>query len=294
MITYFLPDPGIYGGIKVGYQFAELLSELGVRTVVASPGGKAPQWFKTSVAVVDEREALRQASGRDHIIFSLPYDYDRLRQTPARLVFHCQGTNPLHDPTFEDPDCLILTCWEQAARYVRENFGRRPIEVGIALSDCFFGSPYLKFSGRVAFMPRRGGETALACLRACPDLVFQPIDQLAEGPVSEIMARSEYYLATAEREWFGLPALEAMAAGCLVLSVPVLGGMDYLRDGDNCLVADPGEMPERLRWIAAPENARLRERIRHRARATAGPYRLSVQRRRLSQLLRSELGELLT
>ena len=64
-----------------------------------------------------------------------------------------------------------------------------------------------------------------------------------------------------------------MAAGCLVLSVPVLGGMDYLRDGDNCLVADPGEMPERLRWIAAPENARLRERIRHRARATAGPYR---------------------
>ena len=53
------------------------------------------------------------------------------------------------------------------------------------------------------------------------------------------MKHCSIYLATAEGEWSGLPALEAMSAGCVVVSVPVLGGMEYLDDGVNCRMAGP-------------------------------------------------------
>lgn len=289
MIYYFLPDPRIFGGIKVGYQFVQLLNDLRVPAVVASPQGKAPQWFSTSAAVLDEKEVLDQITKKDWIIFSLPYDYDRLKKTSVRIIFHCQGTNPIHDPTFRDSETLILTCWDQATRYVWDNYRREAVEVGIAISDCFYRSNPLTYHGMVSYMPRRGENTAATCIEENPDLFFQPIKGLNEVQVATIMQQSEYYLATSEGEWFGLPALEAMAAGCLVLTVPVLGGMDYLRDEDNCLVVEPETMPEKLSWIAAPEQMELRKQIRYRAMATAASYRLTLQKKQIAALLQNKL-----
>lgn len=289
VIYYFLPDPQIYGGIKVGYQFTELLNGFGISAVVASPGGKAPQWFQCSAPVASEETVLRNLTASDIVIFSLPYDYERLRQTPAHLVFHCQGTNPLHAPTFKDPHATILTCWNQATEYVKRHYAREPIDVGISISDCFFYAGELKYADVVAFMPRRGIELAETCMEACPGLNFFAIDKMHEKDTAMIMKGAEFFVATAENEWFGLPALEAMAAGCVVVSVPVLGGMDYLRDGENCVITEKEEMPERLRWIARPDNGMFRAKLRHHAIATAMHYRLSLQKRRLEGLLHSQL-----
>ncbi len=38
MNLYVLPGHGIYGGIKVGFQFASILATMGVRIAVATPG----------------------------------------------------------------------------------------------------------------------------------------------------------------------------------------------------------------------------------------------------------------
>jgi glycosyltransferase involved in cell wall biosynthesis len=290
MIYYFLPDSGIFGGVKVACQFADLLHRLGVPASVVLPGGKAPQWFPCQAAVWGEEQVRPSLSPSDWLMITWPPDYHRLQGLPAPLICHCQGTDELMDPIFADHRVPVLTCWQQATNYVVEHFGRSSVEVGIAISDCFFWDGGLKFDTLVSFMPRRGFPNVRKCLRRCPRLDFMPLDGLPEGEVARKLKQAGVFLATALGEQFGLPALEAMAAGCVVLSVPVKGGMEYLNNGENCLVVEPEQMAECLEWVTQPENRELRARMRSRAVATAMGYRISLQRERLSQLLRGELS----
>lgn len=293
MNVYLLPGTGVFGGIKVGFQFCDLLRELGRPCVVATPGGMAPEWFRSETAVIERSTALADVSSLDTVIFSLPHDNADLSTTPARKLFHCQGTDPLIDPVLADHGVSILTCWPQAESYAR-SAGRAPIDVGIGLSETFFYGGEAKLATQVAYMPRRGSETARACAARAPGLQFVPISGRTESGVAEIMKRSAFFLATAEDEWFGLPALEAMAAGCVVLSVPVLGGMDYLEDGMNCRIASPTALPDALIALASETSADLRVRIRDGARATAARYRPRQHLQRVRKALTGELGALLS
>ena len=294
MIYYFLPGTGIFGGVKVGCQFVEMLNSLGIRAVLAMPEGKASQWFDSRAAVVSDEEALAKITESDWAMITWPPDYERLRDLPAKLICHCQGTDVKMDPVFADHRFTILTCWGQAALYVREKFSRDSVDVGISISDCFYFDGGQKYANLVAYMPRRGFRTASSCIKKCHGLDFLPIEGLPEWEVSRLLKKSGIYLATAEGEQFGLPALEAMAAGCVVLSVPVKGGMEYLLDGDNCFVTQPEDLAARLQWIVRPENAPIMEKMRSRAMDTAFRYRASLQIQRLKGLLSSELRELIS
>lgn len=290
MNYYFLPGTGIFGGIKVGYQFTDLLNGLGARSVVVTPDGRAPDWFQSSAPTLSEDAAVARLTGRDCALFSLPHDYPKLAALSARLVFHCQGTDPLIDPVLADPRVTLLTCWPQATAYVREKTGRTSIEVGISVADSFYYRGQPKAPGRVAYMPRRGAELAAACQAAQPDLQFVPIDKATENEASEILQRCEYFIATSVNEWFGLPALEAMAAGCVVVSVPTVGGNDYLRDDLNARIATPATLAQVLAQLSAPGEYVTRARLRDHARVTAAGYRPSLQRKIVAGLLDTELS----
>ncbi len=292
MIYYFLPDTGIFGGVKVAGRFVETLGELGVRAVLVTPDGRAPQWFRCRAAVLAEREAIARLTPADWKMITWPPDYRRLRSLAGRLICHCQGTDARMDEIFADETVPILTCWTQASRYVRDRHSREPIEVGISTSLDFWFDGSRKFDNLVGYMPRRGVGIARRAIRSCRDLDFVPIDGLDERTVSRIMKRCGIFLATAVREEFGLPALEAMASGCLVVSVPVKGGREYLRDGDNCIVADPETVVDRLGSITRPAHIERRARLRSRGVATALRYRPAVQRARLRRLLDADLRAL--
>ncbi len=288
MIYYFLPDRGLFGGVKVGVQLVELLSSLGVRSVAVLPEGKAPLWFKSRAAVVSEEMAWERLSPQDWLMITWPPDYHRLMHR-GRLICHCQGTDALMEPIFADLDVPILTCWDQADEYVRIVHGRSTLPIGIAVSDCFFHDGSSKWDNRVAYMPRRGWEIVKACMQQNDHLDYQPIEGVNELGVARRLMSSGIYLSTSVGEQFGLPALEAMAAGCVVLSVPVKGGMEYLQSGINCLVVQPEEMPGALVWLADPKQAELRRLYRARAVKTALKYHMSEQRKTMMELLRGEL-----
>src|SRR5262249_48333467 len=138
MIYYFLPGTGIYGGVKVGGQFVDLLNSMGVPSVLVLDDGKAPDWFQMSSPVLSERETRQRFCSKDWAMFSYPGDYNRLKTFAQKIACHCQGTDPMIDPICADSSVLLLTCWSEAVDYVRSNFRRNPIEVGIAISDLFF------------------------------------------------------------------------------------------------------------------------------------------------------------
>lgn len=292
MIYYFLPGEGRFGGVKVGCQFVEALTSFGLPAVLAIPGGRAPGWMNLRAPVVDDRLAEERLSDGDWAILNWPLDYQRLKGLPGRRVLHCQGTDPLLDPILADPSVLVLTCWEQASRYCREGFGREPVEVGIEASPCFFGGGEEREENRVAYMPRRGYDLACRCMRECPDLDFVPIDGLDEAAVASTLKGCGLYLATSVGEWFGLPALEAMAAGCVVVTVPVLGGMEYLLPGETCVLAEADRLPAALAGIAAAGRSAERGRLRRHALAAAWGYHPGVVRPKLRALLDGPLREL--
>jgi glycosyltransferase involved in cell wall biosynthesis len=289
LIYYFLPGRGLFGGVKVAFQFIDLLTSLGVKIAAVLPDGRAPNWFFTTADVFSEAQVWPRLTDKDWLMITWPPDYWRLKNR-GRLICHCQGTDDRMAPIFADRDVPILSCWRQAEEYVRNVHGRRTIPVGIAISDCFFYDGQLKWDNRVAYMPRRGWHLVKRCMKANLYLDYQPIDGMREMRVSRSLMSSGVYLATSVGEQFGLPALEAMAAGCAVISVPVKGGLEYLLHEDNCLLVQPEALPKLLDWLMAPAQEALRRRFRTRAIATANAYRLSVQRRKLVQLLEGELS----
>jgi hypothetical protein len=294
MIYYFLPDSGKFGGVKVGCQLVDSLNHLGFSAIIVTPDGRAPDWFHGRFAVLPDAVAMRRIGADDCMVITWPPDHRRLAHLPARKVCHVQGTDPLMDPLFADPDYLLLSCWQQADDYARDNHARGTTGVGISISEIFFQGTQIKNGNQVAYMPRRGHHLVTPAIRRCSDLDFVAIDELHESGVAACLDQAGYFLATALGEQFGLPALEAMAAGCIVLSVPVRGGIEYLDDGENCLLVDPGELASRLHWISRPERAALRVQIAQRARATAANYHPQRHLKRLRATLNAGLGEMLS
>ena len=101
---------------------------------------------------------------------------------------------------------------------------------------------------------------------------------LAESRVAVCLPRAE--------EGFYLPALEAMAKGCLVVTLDCIGNRSFCRHEDNCMVAEAS--PESLlrmigRVLAMP--AAERRHVHRRARDTAVEHSLEVERKRFHEIL---------
>ena len=293
MILYVLPSIGRFGGVKVGFQFAELLRSCGVPVVMATPGGAAPDWFRCSVPVVPRESAIDRLGIGDVAIFSLPHDFDELRATGARSVFHCQGTDPLIDPIIADDGVVTLTCWDQAHRHVTERTGREPIDVGISVSDVFGTVAIDRRPRSIAYMPRRGLIDPIADHARSRGIELIAIDGDDERMVAAKMAAAEVFVAVSEGEWFGLPALEAMASGCAVVSVPVLGGMEFLIDGHTAMVRPIEEFGGVLDELLGIDGGSIRHELVRAGGSIIGRYRRAVHRRRVVDALSGPLGKIL-
>ena len=87
-------------------------------------------------------------------------------------------------------------------------------------------------------------------------------------------------------EGFYLPALEAMASGCLVVTLDCIGNRGFCRHDENCLVAEHGrESLFRASRRALAMSAAERCRMHRRARDTAAEHSLDVERQRFEAVL---------
>lgn len=93
--------------------------------------------------------------------------------------------------------------------------------------------------------------------------------------VPDWLAATSIWLLPTEREGMSVALLEALAAGCPVVSTDAPGNDEVLHHGDNALltpVGDVGALAESLRRIL--RDPRLRDRLVRRGRATAEEYSL--------------------
>ena len=90
-----------------------------------------------------------------------------------------------------------------------------------------------------------------------------------------------------DEEGFYLPALEAMAAGCTVVTFDCIGNRGFCRDGDNCLVAAAEVEPlADAVTNAAAMTTTEREQLLSSAIATVRSHSLDAERQRFHDILR--------
>jgi glycosyltransferase involved in cell wall biosynthesis len=87
---------------------------------------------------------------------------------------------------------------------------------------------------QISYMPRRNCEDArrvlaiLAARNALDGVEVVAIDGLPAGEVAAVLRRSAVFLTLGYQEGFGLPGVEAMACGAIVVGFDGNGGREYL------------------------------------------------------------------
>lgn len=75
----------------------------------------------------------------------------------------------------------------------------------------------------------------------CP-LEFQKYPVMGQNEFAKVLRKHRYYLSMAAMEGFGLPMLEAMAAGCTAVGWDAGGSSEYTVHGRNCMIARYGDV----------------------------------------------------
>lgn len=77
------------------------------------------------------------------------------------------------------------------------------------------------------------------------------LHKVPHAEVGKIYAQCDILLKSSILESFSYPPLEMMATGGCVVVAPNGGNIEYLADGENCLMYAPGDLPAAVRAIAA-------------------------------------------
>jgi hypothetical protein len=265
---YFVcPDDNTpYGGIRFIYRCVDTLNAAGVSaTVVHAKGGFRCTWFANSTQITAASD-VRFAVG-DLLVLPEYYQEDIPHIAPGvpHVIFN-QNPHATFPPTADfnaggwkpvtSPDTIgIVANSPYTSEYLRYCFPRLSIDqVTLGIDQRIFRPPQNEKERAIAFMPRKRRKDLSQVLRIL-DLrgvldgwELLPIDRMTESETAAVLRRSAVFLSLNEREGLGLPPLEAMASGCIVVGYHGGCGRLYMRER-TAFAVDDGEIVSFARQV---------------------------------------------
>lgn len=257
------PQPS--GGVQVIYDHVGHLVRSGYHAyVVHHRTGFRPSWFDTQVPTLyfDQQFHLTPS---DLVI--IPEDhaaYLELFSTLAvqKLVF-CQSYLFVFDgmrahQSWETMGISgVITPSSYITDFLHSNLGIRNIQtVHNAVSPVFSPTTTHK-KIQISYMPRKRPQEAQFIKDLCMRLLeseykveWVAVDGMSQDEAAKIFADSAIFLSLSRLEGFGLPPLEAMASGCLVVGFTGFGGKEYARP-DNGLWVEEDDLISCAQTLAA-------------------------------------------
>lgn len=249
------------GGVKVIYQAVGALRRQGIDAYVATAVG-VPAWLAGSpsvadAAILDMSQGQQITAGDLYIATDSigPHRVPLLLKRPQRRVLFIQNHNALNSNTTVDWSVLrhirCLTVSEYSRRYLLGPGGFGEVAVVPPGIDLAAFRPSGPRRHRIAYMPRKwpGLAERLRTMVAAPVEWF-PIDGLGEAETAAALAASTVFLNLGRGEGFGLPPVEAMAAGCVVCGFAGEGTTDFATP-ENGFWAAEGDVEACAGTIAA-------------------------------------------
>jgi glycosyltransferase involved in cell wall biosynthesis len=278
------------GGIWVLTRFARLLRGACVDAVLMTDQGELLKRFYGDVEVPVVSTVV--PSARDLVVRSEMNTPASMRQASAagvRQVLIVQNHHYVGE-SLEDGQRYADLGIERVAG-VSETIARALIERRAADAVSVVPPPIERWiaggeepagerASAIAVMPRKLPKTFEAIRRgfrrrypALSHMPFAILEDASHRTVLRHLARSSVFLSLQHREGFGLPALEAMAAGCLVAGFA--GGAEYASP-DNGFWAADGDVEAAIDALARAVTASLGKDADETGRMTAARVRAAA------------------
>ena len=244
-IYYPMAGPPSAGGQHVNVAHVRALAGAGHDAkLLYIPGSSEALQFEVDAPMIRLADDMR-FSDRDIVVLPEPWrgPIEAFGRTPARKVVHCQ--NPFYlFHGFDDIRSLkaqgyrrMLTCSEYTSQMVRRyGYDGEVFTVRPAISP-EFGAHVAPPTLQIAYMPRkRAVETVYlqglfkSLYPQFANIPWVKVDGMSRGQCAEVLQKSAIFASFSWYEGLGLPPLEAMSCGALVVGLHGFGGLDYANE----------------------------------------------------------------
>ncbi len=289
------------GGTYMAYHLGRILQEdFGYEAVaVGTPPGEASM-FDYSVAMpsVSVESMLESATSRDLLVCN-PSFSDAMYglRLPCRKISYVQNVRTFRVLDVFFDHYVFVSDWVR--RFVAAYYGiDGPVIPAFIHRDIFRAqTPWRDKRTTIALSERKHSslvfrrlQEAYKCLFPADTLEFDLIPVISQKELAARMGSSRYFLSLDVMEGFGLPMLEAMSCGCVVVGWDSGGCREYARSGSNCLLARYGDFEVLARHLhAVLHHDDMAGDLSERARQDAGGFGQSSFDRAWSDWLSSTL-----
>lgn len=246
MIYFMLPDEAApTGGIRFSYSLVDSLNSCGFDSAVWHGFGDFRcEWFANRTTVVNAAKlrlnvgdilVASEWGGPAFAGLTMPAAVVMLVQNHFNIFKGVDAFEELSGPYPGWPNVISALVVSKAGR----DFVERSLVSALPVFHvpCFVDSELFRPTTKekiIAFMPRRRHDDLAAViqlLRRRPKLSgwrFEAIEGMSERQTADVLARAAIFLSGSDREGFGLPPAEAMAAGCHVVGFTGDGGREFM------------------------------------------------------------------
>lgn len=265
-IFYLVPNYTVpFGGVAVIHAHVEILAAHGFDAAIAMVEPDATDFYQSTAPKVFHGGALALRDG-DRIVIPevvpkyVPEDAGRA----VRRIMLCQ--NQYYAPLGTDGrpplsalglDRIIVTS-TAIADYFRYVHGRDDVALVPCAIDPARFAPAAQKRRMIACMPRKMPiEAALirgalaARYPAYAGVPWVQIGGVPQAQAARVLSEAAVFLALGLRESLGLPPLEAMASGCLVVGFHGDGGREYARPENGWWAQDGADWRGCVEGVAA-------------------------------------------
>jgi len=233
---YFLcPDVAeATGGVTKIYEFALALSSAGYSVaVVHQDPGYRPSWISINVRIVDAKNTV---VGLNDLLVVPEFMSKLLSQLSgcAKVVLNQNSFSPGLIGSYDEDVCAIISTSEYISRQAAFCYPeKKNFSIKLGYDHNIFRISESNKKRQIAYMPRRRSGDSRNILQALErrgslkGWSVTAIDKLSFHQVAGVLRESMIFLSFSQREGFGLPPLEAMASGCLVVGFHGIGGAEF-------------------------------------------------------------------
>ena len=250
------------------YHCVDTLNAAGLNAAIlhARPGFRC-SWFENTTRIVSAEEVT--LGPRD--IFVVPEVYGQsicdLPRNTRQVIFNQNAYLTLESledgpanaaPYTNNPNLvMVLVVSEDNAEVLKCTFPKAPVRrLRLGIDSSLYRPPQASKQRRLAYIPRKRPDNAAAVLAqlrlrgVLNDWDVVAIDGRSEVETAELLRTARLFLSFSFREGFGLPPLEALACGCIVVGYHGFGGREYFQPPFAIAVED-GDIAAFVRTVEA-------------------------------------------